>query len=380
MESPRGRLSLMSGLWRGRLQATPTVEGHLETCLLCRNCEVVCPSQVPFGQIMDATRERLAQQPDRTPPGRIAKLGMSLLSHPARLRLAAWVGWIYQVSGTQRLLRALNLPRQPTLRGLERLLPAQIQPRKLARRYPTPRVRPFRGTVNLFTGCLGATLDRSTVDDAITLLNAAGYEVRIPREQTCCGALHLHNGDRTAAQSLARLNTNAFRSETRLPVISFATGCAATLREYASSLHATEFPAVHEICEFLAQQAGAIEQLRFVPLARRILLHTPCSLRNVLRGEHHVKTLLGAIPRLELIEAPQVGCCGAAGSYMLTHPAAADALRKPLINAAHEQAVDILVTTNIGCALHLAAGLHDRGRSIEVLHPVTLLARQLRRA
>jgi glycolate oxidase iron-sulfur subunit len=36
-----------------------------------------------------------------------------------------------------------------------------------------------------------------------------------------------------------------------------------------------------------------------------------------------------------------------------------------------------LLSSNIGCALHLNAGLKERGSTIEVLHPVVLLERQL---
>jgi glycolate oxidase iron-sulfur subunit len=36
------------------------------------------------------------------------------------------------------------------------------------------------------------------------------------------------------------------------------------------------------------------------------------------------------------------------------------------------------VTTNTGCALHLTAGVREAGLSIEVLHPVELIARQMR--
>jgi glycolate oxidase iron-sulfur subunit len=37
----------------------------------------------------------------------------------------------------------------------------------------------------------------------------------------------------------------------------------------------------------------------------------------------------------------------------------------------------VLVTTNTGCALHLAVSAREAGLSVEVLHPVELLARQL---
>jgi glycolate oxidase iron-sulfur subunit len=38
--------------------------------------------------------------------------------------------------------------------------------------------------------------------------------------------------------------------------------------------------------------------------------------------------------------------------------------------------VSRLLTTNIGCALHLGARLRQRGAAIEIAHPVTLLDAQ----
>lgn len=378
LESPRGRLSLMSGVWQGRLEAAPEVQKHLDSCLLCRSCEAICPSQVPFGRIMDATRERLIEQSAAPPRGKLANFGMALVTHPARLRSAAWLAWLYQVSGMQRLFRALHWPRNPLLRRLEQLLPAKVTPGKLDPRYRPAATHTLRGTVSLFTGCTGAALDRTTVHSALTVLNAAGYEVHIPRDQTCCGALHLHSGETAAARNLAQTNIQAFTTAGRHPMIALATGCAATLREYPAEPGADGLPPVHEICEFLVKEAGAGERLTFAPLPQRVLLHTPCSMRNVLRGERYVKALLSAIPDIELIDAPNVGCCGAAGSYMLAQPATAEALRTPLVDAAQTHNVAILATSNIGCALHLAAGLRERGIHVETLHPVTLLARQLR--
>lgn len=378
LESPRGRLSLMGGLWQGRLDASPDVEQHLDSCLLCRNCEAVCPSQVPFGQIMDTTRERLAAQSSGSARGKLTQLGMAFLTHPARLRAAAWLAWLYQSSGTQRLVRALNVPRHPTLRRLEHLLPAGIAPRQLGRRYRPGPERTVHGEVSLFTGCLGSALDRETMNCALAVLNAAGYDVHIPRDQACCGALHLHSGEKFTARSLAQSNIQAFTAAGNHPLITLATGCAATLREYPAAEGKARLPPVHEICEFLVAEAGAVERLTFAPLPQRVLLHTPCSMRNVLRGERYVRSLLNAIPGIELIDAPSTGCCGAAGSYMLSQPTTAEALRTPLIDAVQAHDVAILVTTNIGCALHLAAGLRERGIQVEVVHPVTLVARQLR--
>jgi glycolate oxidase iron-sulfur subunit len=48
------------------------------------------------------------------------------------------------------------------------------------------------------------------------------------------------------------------------------------------------------------------------------------------------------------------------------------------LNAALDGQPEYLVSSNIGCALHISAGLRERGVVLEVLHPVTLIARQLK--
>ncbi|MGZ5017742.1 MAG: heterodisulfide reductase-related iron-sulfur binding cluster, partial [Methylobacter sp.] len=73
-----------------------------------------------------------------------------------------------------------------------------------------------------------------------------------------------------------------------------------------------------------------------------------------------------------------IQCCGSAGSYMLDHPLMAQALLSDLLGAALEYPPEYLVSSNIGCALHISAGLRERGVALEVLHPITLIARQLK--
>ncbi len=114
------------------------------------------------------------------------------------------------------------------------------------------------------------------------------------------------------------------------------------------------------------------------PLAETVCLHTPCSLKNVMRAEQGVLQLLQKIPELNIEKLPEtIVCCGSAGSYMLEHSAMANALVADVVNAASITQARYLVSSNIGCALHIRAGLVARGIEMEVLHPVVLIARQL---
>jgi len=107
-------------------------------------------------------------------------------------------------------------------------------------------------------------------------------------------------------------------------------------------------------------------------------VHNPCSLTNVLRQEDKPYALLARIPGAEIIPLPDNSlCCGAAGTYHLTQTRIARQLRAPKIDHLRRLAPDILVTSNSGCAMYLAAGIREAGLTIEVMHPVVLLERQI---
>ncbi|MDD1617015.1 MAG: hypothetical protein CG439_2187, partial [Methylococcaceae bacterium NSP1-2] len=145
--------------------------------------------------------------------------------------------------------------------------------------------------------------------------------------------------------------------------------------DYAQSEFANK---VMDISQFLMQaDCNFSEQLK--PLAASVCLHTPCSLKNAMRSEKGALQLLQQIPELTIKKLPDtIVCCGSAGSYMLEHSAMAEALLADVLNAASTTEANYLVSSNIGCALHIAAGLKERGMTMEVLHPVVLIARQLK--
>jgi len=101
------------------------------------------------------------------------------------------------------------------------------------------------------------------------------------------------------------------------------------------------------------------------------------------------------IPEIECVPLPDNAlCCGASGSQLLNPSEISLSLRQKKLeslihlktsldidtkkgSAPFKKGIDTLITSNIGCALHLAAGLRAQNQNVEVLHPVTLLFRQL---
>ncbi len=378
-ESPRGRIALIQGALTGALHADARLLALLDHCLSCQACEAVCPSRVPFGEIMDEARATLEPARHRTPAARLLRRGLldGLVPHGAALRLAGRLLRAYQRSGLQAVARRSGLP--GGLREAEALLPPLAPVRRWRSRYAAQP--PRRGAVALFTGCVASVADRPNLEAAVRVLTRLGFEVRIPRNQTCCGALHRHEAAPEAARRLARRNLEAF-GDSGVPIVSLASGCCAQLVRYGALLATPEGAAfatrVCDISRFLVESPWPTG-VQPAPLHARVAVHIPCTLRNALRGQDQPYRLLERIPGLDVV--PLGGgahCCGAAGTHLLHYAEDARRLREPKLRAIRALHPRFVVTSNIGCALHLAAGLRGEAQAPEVLHPVALLDRQLR--
>lgn len=364
-ESPRGRLMLGKALLEGKLERTAHLLEHVEHCLLCRSCERGCPSGVQFGSFMDGLRQQLAEQfTDRQAgsnrliaaleePGKRQQLNQQLWL-AQRTGLAAMGKW-FAGSTNQRLLQSL-----PTV--------TRFKP--LDRHYPATNAQ---ARVMLFTGCSSELLGNELVRTATRVLNQLGIDVEIPANQQCCGGLSRHHGQQQQADRLAEQNLTAFDDPDNIPVLSLASGCGASLLDYSDAFRSRVMDITHYLADYLRDK-----DIAFRTLDETVVLHTPCSLQNIMRQAQAVPELLGRIPGLKIVPlSKQKSCCGAAGTYMYEQPAMADALRAPIIDQLASQRPSRLVTTNIGCAMHIASGLREAGLDIDVMHPVELLAEAL---
>lgn len=344
-DSPRGRILLTQAVVQGILPVNEKYMEHMDLCLTCRACELACPNHVEYGKIADHARSMIQQQ---RPSSWRERLALHFVGNKPLLRLSG------------RMLRLATLMR---LNRLLPLLPATPAQRRWKAIYPAPNAR---GEVFLFLGCASSVLEADTLAASIFVLNQLGYTVRTPSQQTCCGGLHKQAGH--SAQHLEQKNQSAFDAPHSLPILSIATGCGSRLHELMPER-------AMDIAAFLAQATGW-DNIKLAPLAAKIAVHEPCSLRNVLRSEASLYHLLKRIPDAEVLPLPgNAQCCGGAGAYTLTQPEMANRLRDDKIGLIHKTAPDYLVTSNIGCALHMAGGLTQD--QVIVIHPVLLLAKQM---
>jgi glycolate oxidase iron-sulfur subunit len=346
------------------------VRTHIDRCLGCRACETACPSGVPYGHLLEATRATLTA---RQPNAPIARAILFAFARPALLSIAMLGG---------RLARALRisslLARLPGRFGFAM---AMLE----ATRAPVQRAsyRPggdgSRGSATLLTGCVMEGLFTETNRATERTLAANDYAIVPTANQRCCGALHAHAGDAETARALARHNIAAFEDSGADYVVVNAAGCGAMMKEYehllahdASWRHrAADISAkVRDVSELLAE-AGP-RPGGSLPLT--VTYDAPCHLLHAQRVATPPLRVLGAIPALTLV--PLEGsehCCGSAGIYNLIEPDVSNTVLAPKLANIADTRATLVATGNPGCLMQIGAGLHQAGSGVRVVHPVDLL-------
>ena len=371
-DSPRGRIQLIRGLVASAGRVGDRVAGHLEACLVCRACETVCPSGVPFGRIMEGAREVLRERERSSLLRRLGRaVGLGTIANGARLRRATTILDFYVRSGLQRLVRATHfLPRR--LAAIEALA---------ARAEGRPFDGPERADadVALFAGCIMRTAFGDTERATVALLESGGQRVTVPREQLCCGALHAHAGDGEEARRLARLNIDAFGGSA-LPIVVNAAGCGAHLKAYGELL--ADEPAWRDRARAFAarireaSQAVALAAVSAAaPRPLRVAYQDACHLAHGQRIRREPRALLAAVREVTIVPiADAERCCGSAGIYNLTHPEVAGVLQAQKVAAILAARPDVVVSANPGCIIQIAAGLRRVGSTVPVVHLMRFVA------
>jgi len=379
MDSPRGRVYLMRAAAEGRTGLTPGLARHLDLCLGCRACETACPSGVPFGQLLEATRAQLERQGVQAPATDRSTLDFALNLFPSPSRLGSLLGMLrlYQWSGMQAIVRGLGLLAPfRKLQAMESLLP-----RPPASPAPVPELTLARGRrrgrAGLLLGCVQRFFYPDVNADTVRLLSAAGWEVVVPREQECCGALHLHAGRLEEFRAMAGRLMGAFGSDLDI-IVTNAAGCGSALKEYGHWLEgpaAAAFSAkVMDVSEALVEAKLPLGELR-----ETVTYHDACHLAHGQKVRRQPRELLKRIPGLTLVElADSDLCCGSAGVYNLLEPGIAQELARLKVERIKESGARIVATGNPGCIMQIAQQCRAEGMAVEVAHPVTLLARALK--
>lgn len=362
-EGPRGRIYLIKQLMEGQLEADASCGQqtlrHLDHCLLCRSCETTCPSGVEYSKLLDIGRHLAEQQVGRPWQKRLVR--QQLRHYLPR-------------SGLFSLGFKLGKAARPVLpeRLAQKLDAAKARP---AGNWPAPR---HKRRMLVLQGCVQPALAPDINAATARVLDRLGISLVTAPEAGCCGAVTQHLGAPETAQQSMRRNIDAwwpYLEDGVEAIISTASGCGATLKEYP--YHLRDDPAyvdkaarVSALCHDIAE---VISSLDYRPLAPAtppppLAWHPPCSLQHGQKIRGVVETILTDCGFTLVPVADEHLCCGSAGTYSLLQPELAGQLRTQKLTNLNRHQPGMIVTANIGCQTHL-----QEGTSLPVMHWIQLL-------
>lgn len=389
--SPRGRIAMMKAAVDGLMEPDQQFQDQMNLCLGCRACEPACPADVKYGQLIEQTKEAIEQHASHSLPVKLMRKTLFKALFPKRgnLKLLGHSLALYQKSGMQSLAHktgAMKLfPKH--LREMEGILPP-ASGKGVVERLGTfvPAKGEAIARVAMFRGCIMDVMFADTNVNTVELLTEAGFDVYIPQEQVCCGALHAHSGEMEDARSLAAINIDTFKSLGVDYIVSNAGGCGALLIEYDHLMQEDQQYA--EAAKWFASRVIDISTLlvekgRLPQFAERssaepvkVTYQDSCHLRNVMKGSSAPRVLMKQVAGTEFIEMKEADrCCGSAGVYNVVQPEMAGSILEHKMEHAAQTSASYMLTSNPGCLLQMKLGIdkHLPSEPMKAMHIVDFL-------
>jgi glycolate oxidase iron-sulfur subunit len=376
----------MNAINQGEAALTEGTTEHFDSCLGCLACVTTCPSGVQYDQLIAATRPQVERnQPRNLWEKFIRFLIFNLFPYPERLSLFLPLLWFYQVSGLQKLVRAIGILNiLPRLAAMESILP-QINVKSINKKYPDviPSQTETRYRVGVILGCVQRLFFDPVNEATVRVLTANGCEVVIPKSQGCCAALPAHQGQEKQAQAIAKQMIDSFGDTDVDYIIINAAGCGHTLKEYHHILaddpeysgKAKQFVAkVRDIHEFLSEVKLTVDLSPLSTENLTLVYQDACHLLHGQKISLQPRQLLKQIPNIQLKEPIDAAlCCGSAGVYNMLQPAIAAELGEQKVTNLLNTGANLIASPNPGCSLQIQKHLQLQGKEMKIMHPIQLL-------
>ena len=338
LDSPRGRIYLIKSALEQN-QFSQKSLSHMDRCLTCRSCETTCPSGVKYGQLLEIGREMM---------------------EPKRGKLQSLYRYIVRKTLSTPLLFK---PAGYFLRH-SKINSKAIKPKTI------------NSSVLLMGGCVQPSLAPNINHNIKNILAKLNIEVLESSQSECCGALDQHLAASSDAMKKVKRNIDNWISKLDSGVeviISSASGCGVMIKDYPNLFDSSDpyykkalqvSSKTKDIAEFLINQDLSSLKLKELNIA----YHEPCTMQHGQKLGGLVESILSEFGYIKKQIKDSHICCGSAGTYSIFETKIANQLRSNKVDNLNASEPKMIVTSNIGCLMHL-----QKGSSIPVKHWVELL-------
>jgi len=338
LDSPRGRIYLIKSALENNHFSAKSLK-HLDRCLTCRSCETTCPSGVEYGQLLEIGRGFMESK--RTKLQTIYRFFVrKLLLTPILFKS---VGYFFRYST---------------------IATKSIKPQKV------------ESTVLLLGGCVQPTLAPNINHSIKNILAKLNVNVIESPQRECCGALDQHLAASKDALNRVKRNIDLWSAQLNSGVsviISSASGCGVMVKDYPALFEKTD--AYYDKAKFVSSKTQDIAEylvnkdLTGLRLSEsNISYHEPCTLQHGQKLSGLVESILTQFGYEKKPIKDSHICCGSAGTYSIFETEISNQLKESKLKNLKASNPEMIVTSNIGCLMHL-----QKGSSIPVKHWVELL-------
>jgi Fe-S oxidoreductase len=199
---------------------------------------------------------------------------------------------------------------------------------------------------------------------AVEVLEHAGFQVTIPKQQLCCGRPLYDFGmlDQAKAQLADIMHSLRDDIDAGVPLVGLEPGCLSTFRDELVNLFPDE-PRAQKLSSQSFMLSEFLERSGYQPgqIAGKAIVHAHCHQRAVMGIEAERSILAKTGMQVEVLDS---GCCGMAGSYGFDPEHLEASLRigeKVLLPAVRNAAADTrVIVSGFSCREQVHQGTERR--------------------
>ena len=338
LDSPRGRIYLIKSALEQNQYSLKSLS-HMDRCLTCRSCETTCPSGVEYGQLLEIGRD---------------------LMESKRGKLQA----LYRYFVRKTLLTPFIFRPLGYFYRHSKISSKSVKPKKIDAK------------VLLIAGCVQPSLAPNINHSIKNILSKLNVEVFETSQAQCCGALDQHLAASSDAMKKVKRNIDIWTQKLESgfdSIISSASGCGVMVKDYHKLFKSSDpyfqkalfvSSKTKDIAEFLATKDLSALHLSEI----NVTYHEPCTMQHGQELSGLVESILSQFGYIKKTVKDSHICCGSAGAYSIFESKISNQLRNNKIENLNASQPNMIVTSNIGCLMHL-----QKGSSIPVKHWVELL-------
>jgi heterodisulfide reductase subunit D len=232
-----------------------------------------------------------------------------------------------------------------------------------------------------FVGCVSAYRYPEIADATVRILNKAGFDFTVMKDEWCCGNHPYWDGNQSIYEEFVKHNVQLLKDNGVKRVITGCAGCYTALKNaYPQTVSGFNIEVLHvtEIFDKLLND-GKLKFTKNLPM--KTTYHDPCHLGRHGGVYEQPRRVLSKIPGVSLVEMQHnrkdANCCGGGGGFFTIKPEEAISIASRRVNEAKQTGASSIVSACPLCETNLRYASGRLEETLPVYDLTSLVAKSM---